>query len=67
MEINPCLSCSGKDRNKNNPTCLKCEKRHEYVNRLEMKLNFSFSYGESYPEAAVAALPTLSKMPSLDA
>ena len=63
MEINPCLSCSGKDRNKNNPTCLHCEKRLEYVNHLGTNLNFTFCTGES---GAVAAMPVLSGGASLD-
>ena len=63
MELNPCLSCSGKDRNKNNPNCLRCEKRLEYVNHLDMNLNFTFCYGES---GAVAAMPVLSRGALLD-
>ena len=63
MELNPCLSCSGKDRKKNNLTCLHCEKRLEYVNRIEISLIFTCSYGES---AAEAAIPILARGSSWD-
>jgi hypothetical protein len=66
MELNPCLSCSGKDQNKNNPICIHCEKRLEYVNQLEMKLNYTFSYGESGPTAGLVPMSLLSKGASLE-
>ena len=65
MEPNPCLSCSGRDRNKNNPVCLNCEKRLEYVSHLEMKLNYTFSNGESGPTAGLAPMSVLARGPSL--
>jgi len=46
MEPNPCLNCTGRDQNKNNPICRDCDKRIEYVNCLERNLNFSASYGD---------------------
>lgn len=66
MEINPCLSCNGKDRNKNNPICLNCEKRLEYVNHLEIELNYTFSYGESGPMAGLGPMSLLSRGLSLE-
>ena len=66
MELNPCLSCHRKDQNKNNPICLHCEKRLEYVNHLEMRLNFTLSYGESGPVAALAPMSFLSRGASMD-
>ena len=66
MESNPCLSCSGKDQNKNNPNCINCDKRIEYINDLAMKLNYSLSYGESGPTAALAPMSFISRRPSLE-
>jgi hypothetical protein len=66
MEPNPCLSCTSKDQNKNNPTCLLCEKRLEFVNHLEMKLNGTLSYGESGLVAAEAPMSVSYRGASLD-
>lgn len=46
MEPNSCLNCARRNHNKNNPICRDCDKRIEYVNHLEMKLNGTFSYDE---------------------
>ena len=48
MDLNPCLNCSGRDQNKNNPICRDCDQRIHYVNRLELTLNFSASYGDHH-------------------
>jgi uncharacterized paraquat-inducible protein A len=65
-EKNPCLNCAGRNHNKNNPICRDCDKRIEYVNHLELKLNFTFSNGESLPTATVAPLSVLGRWASLD-
>ena len=66
MEKNPCLNCVRRNHNKNNPICRDCDKRIEYVNQLELKLNFTFSNGESLPTATVAPLSFLGRWASLD-
>ena len=66
MELKPCLSCNRKDQNKNNPVCRDCDKRIEYVNHLEMKLDCTFCYGESGTTAAVTPRSFLSKGVTLD-
>lgn len=66
MGLNPCLSCNRKDQNKNNPVCRDCDKRIEYVNRLEMELNFTFCYSETGPAAALTPMSFLAKGASLD-
>jgi hypothetical protein len=47
MEPSPCLSCAGRDQNKNNRICRDCNKRIDYVNRLERNLNFAASYSDN--------------------
>ena len=66
METNPCLNCARRNHNKNNPLCRNCDKRIDYVNHLEMNLNYPFSYGDSGPTATVASLSFLSRGASLD-
>jgi hypothetical protein len=66
MKTNPCLNCARKNQNKNSPICRDCDKRIEYVNHLEMTLNCTFSYGESWPAAAAAPLSFLRRGASLD-
>jgi hypothetical protein len=66
MEKNPCLNCAGRNHNKNNPICRDCDKRIEYVNHLEIKLNGTLSYGESGLMAAVAPMSVLCRGASLD-
>jgi hypothetical protein len=51
MELNPCLECTRKNQNKNNPICRDCYKRVDYVNRLELNLNNTASYGDDQPSA----------------
>jgi hypothetical protein len=46
MDLNPCLECARKNMNKNNPVCRDCNKRVDYVNTLESRLNFTASYGQ---------------------
>ena len=66
MEKNPCLNCTRRNHNKNNPICRDCDKRIEYVNHLEMNLNCTFSYGESWLVATVSPISFLSGGKSLD-
>ena len=66
MELNPCLNCIRKNQNKNNPICRDCNMRIEYVNRLEIKLNGTFSYGENRAAVSVAPISFLSRGASLD-
>ena len=46
MDLNPCLNCTRKELNKNNPICRDCKKRIDYVNSLELELNYTASYCE---------------------
>ena len=61
MELNPCLSCTRKDQNKNNPICRDCNKRIEYVNHIEIKLDCTFCYGESRATADITPRSFLSR------
>ena len=51
MEANPCSDCTRRNHDKNNPVCRDCDKRVDYVKRLELKLNFIASCGDSQPLA----------------
>jgi hypothetical protein len=66
MELNPCLNCIRKNQNKNNPICRDCDMRIEYINCLEIKLNGTFSYGESGSAATAAPISFLSSGALLD-
>lgn len=35
MKINPCKNCSKIDEDKNNPVCMNCQKRLDYVAFIE--------------------------------
>ena len=41
MQSHPCRECPRLDQDKNNPTCRRCNKRLQYVDELERRLNFS--------------------------
>lgn len=56
MQCHPCRECPMLDQDKNNPTCRDCNKRLQYVDQLERRLDFSrcagnrqFSPGGSIP------------------
>ena len=49
MKPNPCLSCTGEKKDKNNEVCRDCERRIEYINHLDLELNYFLSYGEIQP------------------
>ncbi len=66
MKLNPCLNCTKRNHNKNNPICRDCDKRIDYVNHLEIELNGTFSYAENRPAAAIAPMCFLSRGASLD-
>ena len=58
MKSNPCFHCQLKNQDKNNPICVHCNKRLDYVSRLERELNFAPTHSEEKP--ASPCLPTLS-------
>jgi hypothetical protein len=58
MKSNPCLQCQLKSQDKNNPLCLHCHKRLDYVCHLERALNFAQVNPEEKP--ASPRLPTSS-------
>jgi hypothetical protein len=41
MQHHPCRECAMLEQDKNNATCRDCNKRLQYVNELELQLNFS--------------------------
>jgi len=41
MKSNPCLKCPTGDKDKNNKTCMHCDKRIQYVCELDQALDFS--------------------------
>ena len=49
MKSNPCRQCSLKNRDKNNPMCMHCDKRLDYVNQLERELSFAMTNPEQKP------------------
>jgi hypothetical protein len=49
MKINPCLSCTGEKKDKNNPVCRKCKKRIAYIAYLDLELDYIPSYCETHP------------------
>ena len=60
MKSNPCFHCQLKNQDKNNPICVHCNKRLDYVRRLERELDFALTHSEEKP--AFPRLPTLSGM-----
>ena len=58
MKSNPCLLCQLKNQDKNNPMCMHCDKRFNYLSCLERELNFAMTNPEQKP--ASPRLPTLS-------
>jgi hypothetical protein len=44
MKSHPCLNCPDGDKDKNNQTCMQCEKRVQYVADLDKALHFSLCY-----------------------
>jgi hypothetical protein len=66
MKLNPCLNCTKKNHNKNNPVCRDCDQRIDYVNHLEIKLNGTFCYSESRSASIVAPVSFLSGGALLD-
>jgi hypothetical protein len=46
MNSNPCLCCEMIDEDKNNATCIRCEKRITYVAHLERTLVYCPSLSE---------------------
>jgi hypothetical protein len=59
MKSNPCLLCQLKDQDKNNPMCMHCVNRLEYVNYLERELSFGMTHTETKTPAP-PRLPALS-------
>ena len=57
MKSSPCFHCQLKDQDKNNPMCMHCDKRLDYVSLLERELNFAPAHSEEKP--ASLRLPTL--------
>jgi hypothetical protein len=41
MKTHPCRTCPSGDKDKNNKTCMQCDKRIQYVFELEKELFFS--------------------------
>jgi hypothetical protein len=58
MRAAPCLTCPGKDKDKNNPVCLECEKRLRYVSDIENSLPLAAT--AKGREDAAHRLPTYS-------
>jgi hypothetical protein len=54
MKPNPCLSCNRREKDKNNPVCKDCAKRVEYINQLDLELNYIHSYSEIQPSPCPA-------------
>jgi hypothetical protein len=50
MNTNPCLGCARINEDKNNPECLKCEKRVNYVRQLAASLNCGVSCAEDFAD-----------------
>ena len=58
MKSNPCFHCQLKNQDKNNPMCMHCDKRINYVHYLERDLKFAMTNPEQKP--ASLRLSTLS-------
>ena len=56
MSKNPCLKCTGAQKDKNNSVCRDCKKRIEYISLLESELNHVPSYCEIQPSPWPSAL-----------
>jgi hypothetical protein len=59
MKSNPCLRCHLKNHDKNNPICMSCDKRLNYIQHLEIALNFARTNSEE--RARAPWQPTLSR------
>ncbi len=60
MRINPCRSCPLIDADKNNATCLRCDKRVQYIRHLDRQLRCTPSrWTEDGPLIHAVVLPDL--------
>jgi hypothetical protein len=63
MKSNPCLRCHLKNHDKNNPMCVSCDKRLDYIQHLETALNFAWTNSEE--SAQSLRMPMLFRKASL--
>jgi len=61
MNCHPCRECPMLEKDKNNPTCRDCNKRLQYVDQLERRLEFS-RCAETRPFSLNGSIP-LSRTP----